>query len=348
MDASGGRASIGGPAVADGASRKSMPEALIAAEANKPATEARKSRQSQIAEADKAATEALKALAEAEEAARPPPSNGIRAAAGDGLPGVEHGPAARVRPLDRFASKPADGAGGRQSYLGHAITAAASFPAPTTSAATAAALAPCPARLARRRVHGPRLEHEGDPSLDSHKPRLSSGLDSRLGRPGDRPGQRLSLALLPRRAEAEVVRDSLFAVAGELDLTMGGPDIDHQLGLSVPRRSLYFRHAAEKQMEFLKIFDVAGVTECYQRRESILPQQALALNNSALHAEALARSRLNPCRARSGPIRRNSLRRRSSASFAGRRPRRSSPNASRSSIPCRTRTRNGARGLFTY
>ena len=86
----------------------------------------------------------------------------------------------------------------------------------------------------------------------------------------------------PRRAEAEVVRDALFSVAGELDLAMGGPEIDHAQGLTVPRRSVYFRHAAEKQMEFLKIFDAAGVTECYQRKDSILPQQALALVNSEL------------------------------------------------------------------
>jgi hypothetical protein len=97
----------------------------------------------------------------------------------------------------------------------------------------------------------------------------------------------------PRRAEAEVVRDCLFAVSGSLDSTMGGPDIDHRSGLTVPRRSLYFRHAAEKQMEFLQIFDAAGVTECYRRKESILPQQALALANSDLSlrlARRLARA----------------------------------------------------------
>src|SRR5262249_30756262 len=57
--------------------------------------------------------------------------------------------------------------------------------------------------------------------------------------------------------------------------------------------SLYFRHAAEKQMEFLKLFDAASVTECYQRKESILPQQALALSNSELtlrHSRILARA----------------------------------------------------------
>jgi hypothetical protein len=97
----------------------------------------------------------------------------------------------------------------------------------------------------------------------------------------------------PRRAEAEVVRDCVFAVGGALDSTMGGPDIDHQVGLTVPRRSVYFQHAAEKQMEFLQIFDAAGVTECYRRKESILPQQALALANSELSlrmARRLARA----------------------------------------------------------
>jgi Protein of unknown function (DUF1553)/Protein of unknown function (DUF1549) len=86
----------------------------------------------------------------------------------------------------------------------------------------------------------------------------------------------------PRRVEAEVVRDCVFYVAGRLDLTPGGPDIDHTLGMTVPRRSLYFQHAAEKEMEFLKLFDSAAVTECYRRKESILPQQALALSNSEL------------------------------------------------------------------
>jgi hypothetical protein len=97
----------------------------------------------------------------------------------------------------------------------------------------------------------------------------------------------------PRRLEAEAVRDAIFYVAGKLDLTMGGPDIDYPLGLTVPRRSLYFRHAAEKQMEFLQIFDCAAVTESYERRHSIIPQQALALANSDLtrqHARLLASS----------------------------------------------------------
>ena len=91
-----------------------------------------------------------------------------------------------------------------------------------------------------------------------------------------------------RRAEAEVVRDSLLHVAGMLDLTRGGPDLDYQLGQTSRRRSLYFRHANEKQMTFLQLFDAPSVTECYQRVQSIVPQQGLALTNSPL---ALAQSR---------------------------------------------------------
>jgi Protein of unknown function (DUF1553)/Protein of unknown function (DUF1549) len=102
-----------------------------------------------------------------------------------------------------------------------------------------------------------------------------------------------------RRLEAEAVRDCLYYVANRLDLRTGGPEIDFQAGLTVPRRSIYFRHAAEKQMEFLKIFDGPSVTECYKRKDSILPQQALALANSSLSLE-IARSIAADLRARTG------------------------------------------------
>jgi hypothetical protein len=86
----------------------------------------------------------------------------------------------------------------------------------------------------------------------------------------------------PRRMEAEAVRDNLLFVAGDLDLTMGGPDIDPESGLTSPRRSLYFRHAKEKRVTFLRLFDSSNVQSCYRRAESIVPQQALALANSPL------------------------------------------------------------------
>ncbi len=106
----------------------------------------------------------------------------------------------------------------------------------------------------------------------------------------DRDNRRLWKASI-RRLEAEAVRDSVLAVAGSLDLTRGGPDIDFKEGETVPRRSVYFRHAYEKQMTFLVLFDAASPNECYRRTDSIIPQQALALANSPLvrtQAEKLA------------------------------------------------------------
>ncbi|MBL9167704.1 MAG: DUF1553 domain-containing protein [Verrucomicrobiales bacterium] len=88
-----------------------------------------------------------------------------------------------------------------------------------------------------------------------------------------------------RRLEAEAVRDNLLHVAGTLDTQFGGPDIDHKLALSSRRRSIYLRHAAEKQAEFLQIFDGPSVTECYERHPSVMPQQALALANSTMAIE---------------------------------------------------------------
>jgi hypothetical protein len=85
-----------------------------------------------------------------------------------------------------------------------------------------------------------------------------------------------------RRLEAEAVRDAMFYLAGSLDLTRGGPDIDCQLAATVPRRSIYLRHAYEKQAKLLELFDGASVNECYRRSESVVPQQALALANSEL------------------------------------------------------------------
>ena len=84
----------------------------------------------------------------------------------------------------------------------------------------------------------------------------------------------------PRRMEAEVVRDALLYLGGEIDWTMGGPPLDCLAGPDSPRRSLYYRYSREDKMEFLTAFDGAAVEECYRRQESIVPQQALALENS--------------------------------------------------------------------
>jgi hypothetical protein len=96
------------------------------------------------------------------------------------------------------------------------------------------------------------------------------------------PDHRLYWKFQPVRLEGEAIRDSLLAVAGRIDHQIGGPDIDHQKGETVYRRSLYFRHAYEKQMTMMTTFDGASPSECYRRDASIIPQQALVLANSEL------------------------------------------------------------------
>ncbi|WP_020471127.1 PSD1 and planctomycete cytochrome C domain-containing protein [Zavarzinella formosa] len=87
----------------------------------------------------------------------------------------------------------------------------------------------------------------------------------------------------PVRMESQVLRDSLLHLAGELDLTRGGPSIPAGDEAS-RRRSLYFVHSHNEHQTFLSVFDDASVLDCYRRAESIVPQQALALENSQLAA----------------------------------------------------------------
>ncbi len=138
--------------------------------------------------------------------------------------------------------------------------------------------------------HGWSMKHMHRLILTSRAYRMDSNSDP--GNASKDPDNLLVWRMNSRRVEAETVRDSVLAAASRLDRRVGGPDIDQNLGQSVHRRSLYFRHAAEKQMEFLLVFDAASVTECYRRTESVIPQQALALANSTLaqdQARLLAR-----------------------------------------------------------
>jgi hypothetical protein len=84
------------------------------------------------------------------------------------------------------------------------------------------------------------------------------------------------------RMESQVVRDSLLYLAGDLDMKIGGPSVEIPQQEASRRRSLYFFHSAIDRNRFLTTFDEADPLECYRRRESIIPQQALALANSQL------------------------------------------------------------------
>ena len=80
-----------------------------------------------------------------------------------------------------------------------------------------------------------------------------------------------------RRASAEAVRDTLLALAGQLDAaTIGGPSVAG----SVPRRSLYVRQQRNAMDAFLAAFDAPVPASCAaQRLATNVPAQALTLLN---------------------------------------------------------------------
>ena len=103
-----------------------------------------------------------------------------------------------------------------------------------------------------------------------------------------------------KRMESEVVRDSLLALRGDLDSTPGGPELDPAVGDASNRRSLYFRITPDDQALLLELFDGAAPAECFERTESIVPQQALALANgpiSSMQARRVARELSPSCEA---------------------------------------------------
>ena len=97
------------------------------------------------------------------------------------------------------------------------------------------------------------------------------------------PNNKLLWRMNSRRMEAQVIRDSVLFLAGELDTTMGGPSINPEA--EARRRSIYFKHSRDQKNSFLEMFDNADILQCYRRSESIVPQQALALSNSRLSIE---------------------------------------------------------------
>ena len=98
------------------------------------------------------------------------------------------------------------------------------------------------------------------------------------------PENRLLWRMNPGRMEAEVVRDSLLSVAGLLDTTIGGQELENSEALTTYRRSLYYAVYPEQggRSNLGELFDAPDPLDCYRRTSSIIPQQALALTNSEL------------------------------------------------------------------
>ncbi|MCA9027953.1 MAG: DUF1553 domain-containing protein [Planctomycetaceae bacterium] len=86
------------------------------------------------------------------------------------------------------------------------------------------------------------------------------------------------------RMQAEAVRDSLLFCANQLDLRLGGQELENKDALTTNRRSLYYscQPEADGKSQFGALFDAPDANDCYRRTRSIVPQQALALTNAEL------------------------------------------------------------------
>lgn len=109
------------------------------------------------------------------------------------------------------------------------------------------------------------------------------------------PEDRLLWRQRPRRLEAEAMRDSMLAVAGNLDPQMYGDPVNEEArdtGEIVPtgedkggRRSIYLLVRRSKPVTLLNIFDAPVMeTNCTRRITSTTATQALALLNSGFLA----------------------------------------------------------------
>jgi hypothetical protein len=98
---------------------------------------------------------------------------------------------------------------------------------------------------------------------------------------------RLLWRRVPRRLEAEVIRDSLLAVAGQLDKRMFGPgtlDPNHE------RRSIYFFVKRSQLVPMMVLFDAPDGTVGIEQRTTttIAPQALMMMNNTVVRASASA------------------------------------------------------------
>jgi hypothetical protein len=104
------------------------------------------------------------------------------------------------------------------------------------------------------------------------------------------PDNRLLWRRAPRRLEAEVIRDALLAVSGQLDRRMFGPGT---LDLQQKRRSVYFFVKRSRLVPMMVLFDAPDGTVGIEQRTNttIAPQALLLLNNPVVRAAADALAR---------------------------------------------------------
>jgi hypothetical protein len=90
---------------------------------------------------------------------------------------------------------------------------------------------------------------------------------------------------MPRRLDAEEVRDAMLSASGRLDRTPGGPAAD---GIDTPRRSLYIQTAHWDRSSFAMLFDAANPDASTEKRtvSTVAPQALLFLNHPFVFTQA--------------------------------------------------------------
>jgi hypothetical protein len=90
---------------------------------------------------------------------------------------------------------------------------------------------------------------------------------------------------VPRRLEAEAIRDAMLFAAGGLDLAPGGP-ATHDLGTT--RRSLYVQTARWDRSNFAILFDAANPDAAVENRDvsTVAPQALFLLNHDFVLSQA--------------------------------------------------------------
>jgi len=101
------------------------------------------------------------------------------------------------------------------------------------------------------------------------------------------PNNALLWRYTPRRLEAEVIRDAMLSVSGQLDPRMFGKGT---LDPAQKRRSIYFMIKRSKLIPMLVTFDLPEPLVCQGRRASttVAPQALFLLNNEQVRGYAAA------------------------------------------------------------
>lgn len=101
------------------------------------------------------------------------------------------------------------------------------------------------------------------------------------------PGNRLLARMTSRRLEAEPIRDAMLQVAGQLDLSHGGPA---EAEIVLPRRSLYIQTRRFTRNAYAMLFDCANPEQPVAQRDisTTAPQALFLLNNEFVKQQAQA------------------------------------------------------------